>query len=311
MISPAWEIGGYIGQLSRVAQPWSSRERFFAMLNMAAYWDESESAHQVYCVAGYWAAARDWEQFENLWRAELDCRGIREFHAVDCEHGHGEFEGRTDRPEMQRRFIEIIRQSRIRGVFAPVNMRAWDEHAARLEELQAAHEMKGPYYVAFQLALEVLGGWLKPFPAQERIAVAFDRRPKQGQVEKLYNSIKDATDPAFDHIVGRLGPLIRDDPADLLGLQAADLLAYEVKRQFAVEWGLDARPVRWQWQELMRSSHTGRQMSEEHVPQLLAQMETQWGEAARLRRGALEERRADRAARGAAASHARRSPSAP
>src|ERR1041385_6508700 len=89
------------------------RLRFLLMLT--AYLDESHDSHceDFLVVAGFLAPAEAWNRLWKQWDAALVDEGITEFHAKDCEHGHGEFEKmpRERRTEIYRRFIEIGRAS--------------------------------------------------------------------------------------------------------------------------------------------------------------------------------------------------------
>lgn len=311
MMPLAWEIGGDIGRLSRAIQPFSSKARLFAMLELNSYIDESETENNVMSVALYWAAAHDWWTFEQLWKAELDWRHLgKEFHAVDCEQGVGIYKGRDDRLELWARFIDIVLQSRLRGVYAVIDLSALRPHAARLKELQAVHSVTGPYYLLFQLVLETMGNWMAGFPADEKVAVVFDNRPDPGQVSKVFNALHDITDPAFGGIVGRLGTCTPGESEDLVGLQAADILAYEAKRHYEAAWGITAASPRWQWQRLQQGPVHGRGFTATHIPALMGYLETQWSVEAEIRTAKLAAKRAARA-RASSASRARTSPSAP
>jgi hypothetical protein len=108
-----------------------------AMPDVTAYCDESATEHQVYCVAGYWATTEEWERLAAAWQAQLDAFGLAEFHAQECEQGHGEFAGRDDRPAIFTAFIDLINRFEIHGVFALVDLRGWDEISGAVKELRS------------------------------------------------------------------------------------------------------------------------------------------------------------------------------
>jgi len=310
MISPAWEIGGAVGRLSRVVHPWSSRKRLFAMLELTAYLDESETEHRIHCVAGYWATARAWEGFEALWKARLKALGLAEFHAADCEHGKGEYKGRTDRPAIRESFIEIIDGSLIHGVMCAIDLRGWDPVADEVAHLRRAGGMGDPYYVAFQMAMEAIAGDVRCFSPEERVALVFDDRPDAGKVVRLYQDLKSTTIPDFKRIASRLGSVTNAASEEHPGLQAADLLAYESNRYLVeVRWAVSPKAVRSGWPKLRRKGLAGGLMTEAGIPELLDAMEV-------LRPGAnflkedQERKKAERTARGAERARARNAPSA-
>lgn len=309
MISSAWEISGEIGRLSRVVHPWSSRERMFAMLELRAFSDESHTDHEVYCVAGYWGTARAWESFDKLWNAELALRGLREFHAEECEQGGGEYAARTDRVEVRRAFTGIANASLIHGVFVAIDLRGWDEFADEIATLRPS--AKDPFYVPFQMFLEGVCAEIKCFAPSERIALVFDDRPESGKVIALYNSLKADPDPAFRVVAARLGAAASGTSHNYPGLQAADLLAYEARLYVSGPiWGIRGSERRPPWRQLASKLRHGRVITRERMPELVAAMRQKGGDAARLRLEALEEKRVARVARGAAA-RARTSPVAP
>ena len=187
------------------------------MLEITAYCDESESAHQVHCIAGYWATAQAWERFETAWNDKLAEVGLTEFHATDCEHGKGEFAGRTDRLRLPGEFIDIINQSDINGVFCVIDLRGWDEVADVVAELRAEHGMENPYYVAFQQLMETIAIGMLPFATSERLALVFDDRPDHGKVKLLYDSLMSPQNDTGHQNRAGTGSGSWQDPPALLG----------------------------------------------------------------------------------------------
>jgi hypothetical protein len=312
MISPAWEIGGAVGRLSRVVHPWSSRERLIAVLEIIAYSDETETAHRVFGVAGYWGLARDWEAFETLWNAKLKEYGLTEFHAVDCEQGHGEFEGRTDRKRIRDAFIEIITHSMIHGYFHALDLRSWDPLADQISHLR--FPMGDPYYIAFQMALEGVSADADRVAPDERVAFVFDDRHDSGKALGLFRDLKYSTNPEFARIARRLGTVAFPGSKEFPGLQAADLLAYEAQKYLAdTAWTDSPRPKRPEWTKLMMTvpgQVVGHGMSgAAAMAELVELMRVQWGDEAKVRDEARAAIKANRAARGPAY-RARNSPSA-
>jgi hypothetical protein len=293
------------------APPCSSHALPFAMFEITAYCDESESAHQVHALAGYWAAAKEWERFEAAWNAELAAVGLTEFHAADCEHGKGEFAGRRDRLTLPGAFIDIINQFDVNGVWCAIDLRGWDEVAHRVAELRAEHRMENPYYVSFQQLMETIALAMLPFPTNERLALVFDERPDHGKVKLLYDSLKATANPELTFVARRLGSITYGDSGQLPGLQAADLLAYEVRKHFVeVDYGITSptRP-RPEWRKLWSRPMRGQHIPQDRIPVLMEAMERDWGESANRFAEDREKARAARAARSAAAARARRLPS--
>jgi hypothetical protein len=239
-----------------------------AMLELTAYSDESETEHEVYCVAGYWAATRDWERFDWAWKQQLGRRHLNEFHAEHCEHGSDEYEGREDRIEMRDEFVRIINEHPIHGMFAVVDLRAWDTFAAEIKRLRP--RARSAFYIAFQMYLEAISAQVDNFPLDERLALVFDNRPESGKVIQLFNWLKATPDPIFKIAAGRLGDVASACSERHPGLQAADLLAYEARKYVAgAHWGIKPRRGSAVWGELSRKLPDGRGIAADALPRLV------------------------------------------
>lgn len=149
------------------------------------------------------------------------------------------------------------------------------------------------------------------FSPEERVALVVDNRPDAGKAVRLYQDLKNTTIPDFGRVARRLGSVTQAASEEHPGLQAADLLAYEANRYLVdVRWAVSPKPVRSGWPKLRRKGLAGGLMTEKGMPELLDAMEVLRPGATFLRER-QEKRKADRDARGAAASRARRRPSAP
>ena len=245
------------------------------MLELTAYSDESETEHEVYCVAGYWAPARDWERFDWAWTQELRKRHLTEFHAEHCEHGDGEFAGRDDRIELRDQFVRIINQHPIHGTWAVVNLQAWDTWAAEIKRLRPRAD--GAFYIAFQMYLDAVSQEVDRFPPEERVGFVFDNRPESGKAIVLFNWLRKTPDPAFRITASRLGDVASASSVRLPGLQAADLLAYEARKYVAGRaWAINPKRQSTVWGELARKLPQGRGIAADALPQLVQIM---WGRA--------------------------------
>jgi hypothetical protein len=236
-----------------------------------------------------------------MWQAQLDAFGIAEFHANECEQGHGEFTGRDDRPEIFTAFIGLINRFDGHAVFAVVDLRGWDEIADVVNQLRSHTGMGDPYYIAIQQLVETIALGMRELPEEVRLSLVLDDRPKQGNVALLYASLKANTNPALAFFNTRLGSVVNGSSRQHVGLQAADLLAYEVREHFInVVYGIEPRAERSQWQRLQRRTITGQHFPREVIPKLLEVMERQWREEADRLAADRAKEKAERAERGAA-----------
>jgi hypothetical protein len=100
------------------------------------------------------------------------------------------------------------------------------------------------------LCVELISQILEDVAARkdEKIAFFFDRNKQfGGRAGEWYRMSVDR--PLMPHHL-RLGPYTQGDRMDLVGLQAADLLAYSAYRRLS-----DPTRERWQWRELHNASH--------------------------------------------------------
>jgi hypothetical protein len=75
------------------------------LLELTAYSDESVTDGAVFCMAGYLAAASEWEAFDLPWNEALEAEALGELKMSLCE----------GQPQRQARFIE--RRGLLIGVF--------------------------------------------------------------------------------------------------------------------------------------------------------------------------------------------------
>jgi hypothetical protein len=167
--------------------------------------------------------------------------------------------------------------------------------------------MGDPYYIAFQQLVETIALGMRQLPQDVRLALVFDDRPKQGNVVELYESLRANTNPALAFFSDRLGSVAKGSSREHIGLQAADLLAYELREHFVnVEYGIEHRPTRSQWTRLQRPRITGQHFPRQVIPKLLEVMERQWRDEANRLAADREREKAERAERGAAYARERR-----
>jgi hypothetical protein len=280
--------------------------RLFAMLELSAFSDESYTDHEVYCVAGYWAVAKEWERFDAEWNAELARLDMREFHSEECASGNG-------REELPKLFAGIVGRHFLHGMFAVIDLTEWDRYAEEIAYLRPL--AKDRFYIPFEMYLEGMCAdrELKGFAPDERVHLVFDHRQESGKIIMLYNWLRDSPDPAFKVAASRLGDATSGDSKRFPGLQAADLLAYEAREYVTnSDWATKRGPTRPAWLELWkRRPLPGRGIEPNAIPLLMERMRATLEPEARARKEFFAARRAERDARGADLARARRQPSSP
>ncbi len=219
-----WPITEFVS----VLHPAPSKHKAIAML--VGYFDETGigGRDKVVMVAGAVTDSVEWSRLELPWRAYLRQHQKRVYHAVDCEHGEGEFE-RTDRPLREALTYALSKElSRIplQGFASGVVRGDW-VYASAAAKTRARDD---PYYLAFELCLQQISAWSKKCADGEPVALVF---AKQEQYEPRELVLHEFYQRAKQFGIEGIGSLTFCSPKLLVQLQAADMLWYEVHRRFA------------------------------------------------------------------------------
>jgi hypothetical protein len=190
------------------------------------YLDESESyafSPRIYVVAGWIAEASIWRGIERLWKAETDRLGVTEFHAADCLWGKEEYDGLSDadRDAHRWRLIGLLRSVKIFGVATTLTL---DESAGpvkrRREYAYCLYESMAA------MAASITG-------AEDEVAFLADRKGKHTrELHEMHGLLLSDHDFRSRRFSAGFG-----DSEQWAGIQAADLLAYEIylQRRFDIE----------------------------------------------------------------------------
>ncbi len=213
---------------------------------LAAYFDESGHSRdsRVIAMGGLLGNARDWENFAHKWRTLMRRHGDgREivFHMADLESGYGDFVGcaRTQRERLLGDVFALLNEFVFTVVGAAVVVSHYD-----IAPLRAI--FGDPWFVCMQMCMAEIGTALlvrEKGDMEEPVAVICDR-----QMEFSARAMD-----CFDFLAKRasygkrLGTIAFGKKEDLVQLQIADLVAYEVRKlvenalynpQIGVRWPL-------------------------------------------------------------------------
>lgn len=246
------------------------------------YCDESED-ETVLGIACVFARAADWLTLVGPWQKLLAEYEIDEFHAADCQHRKGVWETWTDpadRTAAARRFLALITDNTLPfpAIYATaVDLRSFREIAA--PQITAAHPGKGrdkPWLLALHTVIDVM---LDAQAMANRTSgthellelVCDEKREFRARVHRWAAEVKTTTGLP-------LGNVTFAESQSAVGLQMADLIAYEARKAVtAVLLDDEERGIRDEWMELMRAALPGGE------PRIYA---TLWDEAA-MHRGNL------------------------
>jgi hypothetical protein len=215
-------------QFARSVLGGSSRHGAIAVL--VGYFDESGMAprDKVAMIAGAVADSAAWSALEKPWAKHLASFEKTWYHAVDAEHGEGDF-SRTDRP-----FREAVTNLLSREL-AAVPMQMFVSGAYRADWQFASDAVKkrcqdDPYYFAFELCLQQISRWSQDYCDGEPVALVFAEHDQyQERARRLHEFYQRARGLG----IAGIGGISFCNPRHLIPLQAADMICYEVHRRFA------------------------------------------------------------------------------
>lgn len=278
---------------------------------LKSFVDESGHSRDPKCrfvgLAGFVANEQQWEQFDEAWgKAIIDRYGGRTFHAKEFFH-HPEWPAER-RVSLLKDLTQAIEVSGARAVGCCVYLSAYEDLATEYRGC-----LPDPYYMAFQEVTKGLALSGSPVCSPDLMAdpvsmvYAFQKEygaTEAGRAMKLWHTIKQHSD-VFPWGAW-MGTYTISKPEQSYGLQAADLFAYELTREFE-QWKTNQpRPMRLALKEIIKRQpnpllislleHAGileilwnggvfPERAEAPSPFKLAQLETGW-----VVRNALRER---------------------
>ena len=191
-----------------------------------------------FSMAAFVADHSTWKEFNPLWRAVLAKQGLDHFHMWQFAGYRGPFKGWTEnkRRQLMAELLEVIARFRLLGIGAVV--RIADYTRLPLAQRKA---FIGPYMICFYetvygLGLVAEGG----FPG-ERLSFIYSQQDEfKAQMTRYWNHAKAQTDYGSE-----LGILSFQSMKKVPGLQAADLLAWEIRHFYHLREVRPDLPMRY------------------------------------------------------------------
>jgi hypothetical protein len=233
---------------------------------LTAYFDESghsKDPNLRFCgMGGLIADSSAWDALSNIWRAALTDAGISSpFHMRHFAHRRGEFKGWTEeqRQALFGKLVDAI------VTIDPVPTGC----VVSLDDFNAAPDVlkkfyREPYFMAFQLVTRgaALQALPKTYPFEpETVAMVFaeqrefgatasgsEAQERQaGAAQQLWIAMKNQT------TYGQwMGSFSTDSPDNVPALQAADLFAYELTKEFENSVNRPASNMRWALRKILK-----------------------------------------------------------
>lgn len=221
----------FIEHLSGTVFPYNTKKRIMVMLSV--YFDESFNQRTskepnlplVYTVAGYLSSVQQWKAFQREWSKALKSVGIPYFHMTDFESRFGFYKDWSN--EKRIHFLQllhkIIHKYVLKGFAASIVVADYETMTDEQKNV-----FGDPYICAAISCMKHIGTLCDEFELAEPIAYVFESNKRyDGQLSSLFNSLPDEDRTAY-----RCGSLTFARKT-CLPLQASDILAYEVTKEFA------------------------------------------------------------------------------
>lgn len=195
------------------------------MATVVSYLDESFSTN-AYVVAGYVASRSTWDDhFVPAWQAVLGDAGIEEFKSSDARHQRGVFRTWTREAvnRLTARFVDVILHSCPNSDMVGIGFAflGWDPGDRAVNRALYGMSAGIVYYELLKLLTH------RRFNAD--LEIVMDERDKF--YEKMQESFDVVRTLIQDRMLGKARPPIPADSKTVLPLQAADVLAYEIRKE--------------------------------------------------------------------------------
>lgn len=191
---------------------------------LIGYFDESghSSGTEFFALAAFVSDDLEWAQFDKQWRRALDQNGAPYLHMREFAHFRGPFTGWT---EKQRRFLLGQCVAAINSVHAIAVGAAMSVEDFKTLDHEGQSRLQDPFFFCFQEVIRgvALNATFEPedYQADMIFSQQDEFRPK---AMKLWNAMLQDSD-----VRTRMGSLVFRNMRDVPALQAADLLAYELR----------------------------------------------------------------------------------
>ncbi len=211
------------------------------MLLLKAYLDDAGKANdpqeRICCIAGCLSPLKAWEELEQEWQLVLARFGAPYLHMKEYAHSKGPFAKWRNDPSTRKAFLSALIDTMDKHVLSVFGTTVPVEAYDRLTEGQK-RGVPDPYFMCLQQTLHAVSSSTfaenvvpqslqVPDPRSvEKVQVVFSQQDEfKSKADALYETMKNTS---------IIGPMLGDFSwakfSDVIPLQAADLVAYEMKR---------------------------------------------------------------------------------
>lgn len=238
-------------------------KRFVASL-YSVYLDESgtHASSDYAVVAGFVSNVSQWEAFSEKWQQALTDFHLDYFHMTDFENRRGQFDNwsTTAKKDLLNRLLPIIDEHTFSSIGCIVRRESFDTLLSPFVK-----QLCGDAYGVAALAcwrhlgemLKGVDGWMD---------CTMERGARGCGALQLIHA-EDSKFPEWHYNHRILGLSFRDKRV-FLPLQAADILAYELWKQSARQFGQETRPPRYPLKVIGQKKHQWHYFQEKHLREL-------------------------------------------
>lgn len=220
------------------------------MVMLSVYFDESYNQPTqkefdiplVYTIAGYLSTVEQWNAFQKEWNKALKSVGIPFFHMTDFESRFGFYEGWSNEKRINflQKLHNIIHKYVLKGFASTI---ALSEYNTLTDEQKSI--FGDPHMCALISCMKHMVKVCDEFDFQEPISYVFEHSKFDGEISTLFKNMSDTDRKGYR--AGSISFSKKDESCrenNVHPLQASDILAYEVMKQFANQKNNNKRKIR-------------------------------------------------------------------
>lgn len=191
-----------------------------------AYFDESgiDGAHDITVISGVIAKLDDWPAITAEWRHQLEADGIPQFHYVDCKNQTKQYVGWDWSTQCQRhldRLATLFTSYPVGGISAGF-IGNWKRGVAERPDLQI--RFPSAYSFCFEMMVKKIRDEMHHHGQADIVLVFSKQRTYEKRAIEIWQWHRDRGHwPEIKDVSYR-------EPAKVMGLQMADMLAWETGR---------------------------------------------------------------------------------
>lgn len=208
----------------------------------------SDETQQFNGMAGFLAQKRDWQRVERKWKATLKSFRVPFFHMKDFAHFRGSFVGWSEQKRQQLLGKLLTHLESINPI--PIGV-IFDMEAFRSLPPVKLQQLAEPYMLSCAAMLSLTGGMLDEIGLKTRATVVFS---EQVQFRHCAHEFYEYAASCNSVVNKLIGPPQFGDMREVIPLQAADIMVYELYKECDRQFNAPSRNPRYGFQVITKMS---------------------------------------------------------